>query len=151
MTGCNLFAGQGQAGFPVLPFLQQYGCGLLNSHVALPDFKPCAPVGLPTSNYFLHPRAYPAFCTPASGVSVLPSPSSSPVPPLPADFQERMRYYSLRRQAKERAASAAADAEACTFRPDTGNAVQVLALSSSRAGNLLETEQARRRARASAS
>jgi len=58
-----------------------------------------------------------------------------------ADFQERLRYYSVRRAAKERAAAAAADAEACTFRPDTGNAVEVLALSASRAGNLLETEQ----------
>lgn len=66
-----------------------------------------------------------------------------PTPPAPADFQERLRYYSLRKQLKQRAAAATADADACTFRPDTGNAVQVLALSS-RAGNLLETEQVRR-------
>ncbi|KAL4451782.1 hypothetical protein ABPG75_007444 [Micractinium tetrahymenae] len=62
---------------------------------------------------------------------------------VPTDFQERLRYYSLRRQAKEAAAQAAADADACTFRPDTGNAVQVLALSASRAGNLLESPQER--------
>lgn len=65
-----------------------------------------------------------------------------PCPCPAADFQERLRYYSLRRQAKEAAAQAAADADACTFRPDTGNAVQVLALSASRAGNLLERPQA---------
>lgn len=59
-----------------------------------------------------------------------------------ADFQERLRYYSLRKQLKRQAAAEAADAAACTFRPDTGNAVMVLALSASRAGNLLETEQA---------
>lgn len=62
---------------------------------------------------------------------------------LIADFQERLRYYSQQRRAKEAAAQAAADADACTFRPDTGNAVQVLALSASRAGNLLESPQAR--------
>lgn len=62
---------------------------------------------------------------------------------VPADFQERLRYYSMRRAANERAASAAADADACTFRPDTGNAVQVLALSATRAGNLLENERER--------
>ena len=61
---------------------------------------------------------------------------------VPADFQERLRYYSLRKQLRQQAAAGAADAEACTFRPDTGNAVQVLALSATRAGNLLETEQA---------
>lgn len=36
---------------------------------------------------------------------------------------------------------AAAGAEDCTFRPDTGNAVQVLALSAARAGQVLESEQ----------
>ena len=60
---------------------------------------------------------------------------------MPADFQERLRYYSLRKQLKQRAAVAAADTEACTFRPDTGNAVQVLALSAARAGQVLESEQ----------
>ena len=60
---------------------------------------------------------------------------------LPADFQERLRYYSLRKQLKQRAAAEAAGAGACTFRPDTGNAVQVLALSASRAGNLLEPDE----------
>ncbi|KAI7837508.1 hypothetical protein COHA_008644 [Chlorella ohadii] len=62
---------------------------------------------------------------------------------VPSDFQERLRYYSLRKQLKQRAAVAAADTEACTFRPDTGNAVQVLALSAARAGQVLESEQER--------
>ncbi|PRW56897.1 hypothetical protein C2E21_4317 [Chlorella sorokiniana] len=62
---------------------------------------------------------------------------------VPSDFQERLRYYSLRKQLKQRAAAAAAGAEACTFRPDTGNAVQVLALSAARAGQVLESEQER--------
>lgn len=61
--------------------------------------------------------------------------------PCPADFQERLRFYSLRRQLKQRAAAAAAGTESCTFRPDTGNAVQVLALSAARAGQVLESEQ----------
>jgi hypothetical protein len=61
---------------------------------------------------------------------------------VPADFQKRLRYYSLRKQLRQAAAAGAADAEACTFTPDTGNALQVLALSATRAGNLLETEQA---------
>lgn len=61
----------------------------------------------------------------------------------PADFQERLRYFSLRKQLKQRAAAAVADADACTFRPNTGNAVQVLALSAARAGQVLETEQQR--------
>ncbi|EFN55803.1 hypothetical protein CHLNCDRAFT_52023 [Chlorella variabilis] len=43
--------------------------------------------------------------------------------PSSADFQERLRYYSLRKQLKRQAAAEAADAAACTFRPDTGNAV----------------------------
>ena len=64
-------------------------------------------------------------------------------PTVPADFQERLRYYSQRKQLRQAAAAGAADAETCTFRPDTGNAVQVLAMSATRAGNLLETEQAR--------
>ena len=67
--------------------------------------------------------------------------------PSPADFQERLRFYSLRKQLKQAAAAAAAGAEACTFRPDTGNAVQVLALSAARAGQVLETEQVGRACR----
>lgn len=35
------------------------------------------------------------------------------------------------------------EAADCTFRPDTGNAVEVLAFSERRAGNLLETEAER--------
>jgi DNA mismatch repair protein MutH len=46
----------------------------------------------------------------------------------------------MRKQLKQRAAMEAADSAACTFRPDIGSTVQVLALSS-RAGNLLETAQ----------
>lgn len=74
------------------------------------------------------------------------APPQKPAPPFSwADFQERLRYYSLRKQLKQRAAVAAAGAEACTFRPDTGNAVQVLALSAARAGQVLESEQVGRR------
>ena len=54
----------------------------------------------------------------------------------------------MRKQLRQRAAAVAADADACTFRPDTGNAVQVLALSAARAGQVLETEQVRVAARA---
>jgi hypothetical protein len=61
---------------------------------------------------------------------------------VPSDFQARLTYYSMQKELKQQAAAELADSEACTFRPDTGNAVAVLALSTSRAGHLLESKQA---------
>ncbi|GAB4819424.1 hypothetical protein N2152v2_006470 [Parachlorella kessleri] len=61
---------------------------------------------------------------------------------VPSDFKERLRYYSQKRDLKQRQLQAEQDAQSCTFRPDTGNAVEVLAFSE-RAGNLLETEAER--------
>ena len=58
---------------------------------------------------------------------------------VPSDFEARQRHYARLREDKAR--SAAAPAGSLTFRPDTGNAVEVLALSARRSGQLLETEQ----------
>eukprot|EP00887_Chlorella_sp_A99_P007842 scaffold20.g7842.t1 len=61
---------------------------------------------------------------------------------LPADFQQRQRFYSQRRQAAAQRAAASAGADACTFSPDTGNAVEVLA-QSAQAAHLLESSEQR--------
>lgn len=61
---------------------------------------------------------------------------------VPADFRERQRFYQQKRaQAAQRAGGAAGTAD-CTFQPDTGNAVEVLA-QSGRAGQLLEGREER--------
>lgn len=68
---------------------------------------------------------------------------------VPADFHERQRFFAAKRELAARRAAVAAASEACTFRPDTGNAVEVLAQSDARSWQLLEskTERCERMAR----
>lgn len=63
---------------------------------------------------------------------------------VPSDFRARQRFFELQREEHRRALAAAGEAGGgCTFRPDTGNAAAVLALSDTRVGQLLELPEQR--------